>query len=78
MFTPITGRSVVVTGGSRGIGRAIVDLLAAEGAEVTFFYRDNTSAAEAVQEPRISDRGFHDGLALAPFLRAVRVQQFIE
>ncbi|MFO1314641.1 MAG: SDR family NAD(P)-dependent oxidoreductase [Burkholderiales bacterium] len=44
----LEGKTVVVTGGSRGIGRAIVDVLAGDGADVTFFYRDNTEAAEAV------------------------------
>ena len=44
----IAGKAVLVTGGSRGIGRAIVELLAAEGADVTFFYRDNAAAAEEV------------------------------
>jgi 3-oxoacyl-[acyl-carrier protein] reductase len=36
---------VIVTGGSRGIGRAIVELLAAEGADVTFLYRQGAPAA---------------------------------
>jgi 3-oxoacyl-[acyl-carrier protein] reductase len=44
----ISGKSVIVTGGSRGIGRAIVELFAAEGADVTFFYRDNAEAADEV------------------------------
>jgi 3-oxoacyl-[acyl-carrier protein] reductase len=44
----IEGKSVVVTGGSRGIGRAIVDLFASEGADVTFFYLNDAAAAEAV------------------------------
>ncbi len=38
----------LVTGGSRGIGRAIVETLAADGAQVTFFYRGNREAAESV------------------------------
>jgi 3-oxoacyl-[acyl-carrier protein] reductase len=38
----------IVTGGSRGIGRAIVELLAAAGMEVVFTYRDNASAANEV------------------------------
>jgi 3-oxoacyl-[acyl-carrier protein] reductase len=44
----IAGKTAIVTGGSRGIGRAIVELLAAEGADVTFFYRDNAAAAADV------------------------------
>lgn len=44
----LAGRSVVVTGGSRGIGRAIVLMFAAEGCDVTFFYRGNAEAADEV------------------------------
>jgi 3-oxoacyl-[acyl-carrier protein] reductase len=41
----------IVTGGSRGIGRAIVKALAAEGARVAFVYRGNQQAADSlVQE----------------------------
>jgi 3-oxoacyl-[acyl-carrier protein] reductase len=44
----LAGKVAIVTGGSRGIGRAIVLLLSAEGVDVTFFYRDNAAAAAEV------------------------------
>ena len=48
----LSGKSAVVTGGSRGIGRAITLLLAAEGADVTFFYRDASAADEVIAAGR--------------------------
>jgi len=44
----LSGKSAVVTGGSRGIGRAIVLRLAGQGADVTFSYRGNAAAAAEV------------------------------
>jgi 3-oxoacyl-[acyl-carrier protein] reductase len=48
MDSGLAGKTVIVTGGSRGIGRAIVERLAADGADVTFFYKGNAAAAESV------------------------------
>jgi 3-oxoacyl-[acyl-carrier protein] reductase len=41
------GRAAIVTGGSRGIGRAIVKELAHRGAQVAFSYTKNKDMAEA-------------------------------
>jgi 3-oxoacyl-[acyl-carrier protein] reductase len=38
----------LISGGSRGIGRAIVELFAADGMDVVFFFRDNAAAAQEV------------------------------
>ncbi len=46
----LKGKTAVVTGGSRGIGEAIVYKLASMGANVAVIYAGNTSAAEAVCE----------------------------
>lgn len=42
------GKTALVTGGSRGIGRACVARLATEGAEVALVYHSNEEAARAV------------------------------
>ncbi|CAM3751622.1 3-oxoacyl-[acyl-carrier-protein] reductase [Kibdelosporangium persicum] len=48
---PRTSRKVaVVTGGSRGIGRAVVTRLAADGYDVAFCYRAEGESASAVQK----------------------------
>jgi 3-oxoacyl-[acyl-carrier protein] reductase len=44
----LKGQAALVTGGSRGLGRAIALKLAAEGAEVLVHYHKNREAAEAV------------------------------
>jgi 3-oxoacyl-[acyl-carrier protein] reductase len=44
----LEGGIALVTGGSRGIGRAIVELLASAGMNVIFTYRENAAAAAEV------------------------------
>jgi 3-oxoacyl-[acyl-carrier protein] reductase len=55
------GRTALITGGSRGIGAAIVRRLAQEGAAVAFTYAASTAQAEAL----VADIRAHGGKALA-------------
>jgi len=49
------GKKVLVTGGSRGIGRSIVEAFAREGATVAFVYHSNKEAADEVIANLASD-----------------------
>jgi 3-oxoacyl-[acyl-carrier protein] reductase len=50
MFTSIAGRAVVVTGGTRGIGKGIASVFARSGARVLITGRDSDTARAAAEE----------------------------
>ncbi|WP_068257235.1 3-oxoacyl-ACP reductase FabG [Janibacter corallicola] len=50
MFTPLEGRSVIVTGGSRGIGRGIATCFARAGCKVLIASRDRVAAEETIRD----------------------------
>ena len=59
----LDGKKVVVTGGSRGLGRAIVEQFLAEGAEVSTCARGEAGLAQALDEMRAAGGKVH-GAAL--------------
>ncbi len=61
---PLADRVALVTGGSRGIGRAVVLCLAGLGVRVVINYRENHAAARQVLEEVLSGNGQAE---LAPF-----------
>jgi 3-oxoacyl-[acyl-carrier protein] reductase len=50
MFTPLTGRTVLVTGGTKGIGKGIAGVFAEAGAHVVITGRDAATGDKAAQE----------------------------
>ncbi|MDT7664960.1 MAG: hypothetical protein QOD04_4516 [Pseudonocardiales bacterium] len=77
MDLQLTGRKALVTGGTRGIGRAIVGALLEEGAEVAFCAR-NADAVAATEAELLATGGkaigsavdVADGVALAEWVTA--------
>jgi 3-oxoacyl-[acyl-carrier protein] reductase len=49
-WAPLTGRTVLVTGGSRGIGRATVEILHRDGATVILHFARSAADAHAVAD----------------------------
>ena len=75
--TGLRGGVAIVTGGSRGIGRAIVERLAACGMDVNFTYRGNSAAANEVMAANPGSRitatavDVRDSAACAAFVEQV-------
>src|SRR5262245_48173315 len=79
----LQGKVCFVTGGSRGIGRAIVTAMANAGADVAFTYASSKEAAEAlasciVSEKSVRCRAYQANVASADEMQAVIRQVIAE
>jgi NAD(P)-dependent dehydrogenase (short-subunit alcohol dehydrogenase family) len=67
----LKGKVAVVTGGGRGIGRAIVETLAAEGATVAIVDRDNVDRAEELAAKLGNAAAFRADVSVAEDVRTM-------
>ncbi len=65
----LAGKRALVTGGSRGLGRALVARFVAEGARVAFTYTRDRTSAEATEA--VGARGFQVSVLDAPGTQAM-------
>jgi len=73
----LEGKKALVTGGSRGIGRACVVQLAADGADVAFVYQANTEAADALVA-EVQQQGRQVRAVQADVRDAARAQRIVD
>jgi 3-oxoacyl-[acyl-carrier protein] reductase len=73
----LEGRTAIVTGGSRGIGRACAVRLAAEGAKVAVVYNSNKEAADTLVA-ELAGRGGQAQALQADVRDAKRAQEIVE
>ena len=79
----LAGKVAIVTGGSGGIGRAIVQTLAAAGMDVVFTYRGNAAAAEEITAQNVDAKissaplDIRDSAASTAFERTNRIDLLV-
>ncbi|GAB6164693.1 3-oxoacyl-[acyl-carrier-protein] reductase [Thermostilla marina] len=73
----LKGKIAIVTGGSRGIGRACVARLAEEGAVVTFTYQSNQEAAQSLVD-ELAEKGLTVDARQADVRDAEQTQKIVD
>ena len=73
----LAGKTALVTGGSRGIGRSVVETLASAGAAVTFVYQSNSQAAEQLVA-ELKGKGLDVSAAQADVRSQAQADQVVE
>jgi glucose 1-dehydrogenase len=73
----LEGKVAAVTGGDQGIGRAIVERLAAEGADVALCFRSNKAGADEVVSS-VQKRGRKAAAVQCDVGKVAEAQRFIE
>lgn len=76
MLTSIADKTALVTGGSKGIGRGIAKVFAAQGAKVMIVGRDEKAAKDAVAE--IQKNGGRAAFHIADVSRWQSVQELVK
>ena len=77
----LAGRTAIVTGAGRGIGRAVAELYAGEGARVVIASRSADGCASAVEAIEAADgnggdgRGHRLGIGALDFVRGVGLRR---
>src|SRR5262245_10607369 len=75
MNKELTGKICLVTGGSRGIGRAIVSALADAGADVAFTFQNSRDQsdklAQEIQSKGVRCRAFQANVAISEEMEKV-------
>lgn len=72
----LTGKVAVITGGTRGIGRATAELFAAEGAQLALCARDQAALDETCRE--LSGRGAQVLGRATDILDAAAIKRFVD
>ena len=49
MMNLLEGKTAIITGGSRGIGKAIVEVFVKQGANVAFTYSSSSETAKIIE-----------------------------